>query len=75
MARITMEFEGLTIPDMTNESSQTLGGVILEDTPTDYFTEYMAAAKKTLNKNAAENKFFAKVYKSMKESMQINENP
>jgi len=42
-------------------------GVILEDTPTDYFKEYMAAAKKTLNKNAAENKFFAKVYKSMKE--------
>ena len=40
-------------------------GVILEDTPTDYFKEYMAAAKKTLNKNAAENKFFAKVYKSI----------
>ena len=46
---------------------QTKHGVILEDTPTDYFKEYMAAAKKTLNKNAAENKFFAKVYKSMKE--------
>ena len=42
-------------------------GVILEDTPTDYFKEYMAAAKKTLNKNAADNKFFAKVYKSMKD--------
>ena len=27
----------------------------------------MAAAKKTLNKNAAENKFFAKVYDSMKD--------
>ena len=38
-------------------------GVILDDTPTDYFKEYMAAEKKTLNKNAAENKFFAKVYK------------
>ena len=46
-------------------------GVILEDTPTDYFKEYMAAAKKTLNKNAAENKFFAKVYKSMKEFADI----
>ncbi len=42
-------------------------GVILEDTPTDYFKEYMAAAKKTLNENAAKNKFFAKVYNSMKE--------
>ena len=46
-------------------------GVILEDTPTDYFKEYMAEAKKTLNKNAAENKFFAKVYKSMKEFADI----
>jgi TRAP-type mannitol/chloroaromatic compound transport system substrate-binding protein len=46
-------------------------GVILEDTPTDYFKEYMAAAKKTLNKNAAENKFFAKVYDSMKEFADI----
>jgi TRAP-type mannitol/chloroaromatic compound transport system substrate-binding protein len=46
-------------------------GVILEDTPTDYFTEYMAAAKKTLNKNAADNKFFAKVYDSMKEFADI----
>ena len=29
-------------------------GVILEDTPSDYFTEYMAAAKASLNKNAKE---------------------
>ena len=42
-------------------------GVILEDTPTDYFTEYMAAAKATLNKNAEKNAFFKKVYDSMKE--------
>ena len=42
-------------------------GVILEDTPSDYFTEYMAAAKATLNKNAEQNKFFKKVYDSMKE--------
>ena len=31
----------------------------------------MAAAKKTLNKNAADNKFFAKVYNSMKEFADI----
>ena len=42
-------------------------GVILEDTPSDYFKEYMAAAKATLNKNAEQNKFFKKVYDSMKE--------
>ena len=41
-------------------------GVILEDTPTDYFKEYMAAAKATLNKNAAENAFFKKVWDSQK---------
>ena len=45
-------------------SSETL---ILEDTTTDYFTEYMAAAKATLNKNAEKNAFFKKVYDSMKE--------
>jgi TRAP-type mannitol/chloroaromatic compound transport system substrate-binding protein len=39
-------------------------GVILEDTPPDYFTEYMAAARKSLEKAAAENKFFAEVWKS-----------
>lgn len=42
-------------------------GVKLEDTPSDYFTEYMAAAKATLNKNAEQNKFFKKVYDSMKD--------
>ena len=41
-------------------------GVILEDTPSDYFTEYMAAAKASLNKNAADNAFFNEVYTSMK---------
>ena len=41
-------------------------GVILEDTPSDYFTEYMAAAKATLNKNAEKNAFFKEVYDSMK---------
>ena len=46
-------------------------GVILEDTPSDYFVEYMAAAKASLNKNAAENKFFNEVYTSMKEFADI----
>ncbi len=41
-------------------------GVILHDTPADYFTEYMAAAKKSLEKNAAENAFFKKVWDSQK---------
>ncbi len=42
-------------------------GVQLHDTPADYFTEYMAAAKKTLEKNASENEFFAKVWNSQKD--------
>lgn len=42
-------------------------GVQLHDTPTDYFTEYMAAAKKSLEKNAAENPFFKKVWDSQKD--------
>jgi hypothetical protein len=46
-------------------------GVILEDTPSDYFTEYMAAAKASLNKNAKDNKFFNEVYNSMKEFADI----
>ena len=41
-------------------------GVQLHDTPSDYFTEYMAAANATLEKNAAENEFFAEVWDSMK---------
>jgi len=40
-------------------------GVILEDTPADYFPEYMAAAKATLEKNSKENAFFKEVYDSM----------
>ena len=53
---------GLALRELTTKH-----GVILEDTPTDYFTEYMAAAKATLNKNAEKNKFFKEVYDSMKE--------
>lgn len=42
-------------------------GVILHDTPADYFSEYMAAANATLEKNSAENAFFKEVWDSMKE--------
>lgn len=41
-------------------------GVILRDTPEDYFPIYMAAARATLEKNAAENAFFKKVWDSQK---------
>ena len=46
-------------------------GVKLEDTPSDYFTEYMAAAKKSLETNAAKNAFFKEVWDSMKEFADI----
>jgi TRAP-type mannitol/chloroaromatic compound transport system substrate-binding protein len=42
-------------------------GVILHDTPADYFPAYMGAAKAALEKNAAENPFFAKVWQSQKD--------
>ena len=42
-------------------------GVQLHDTPADYFTEYMAAARKSLEKNAEENEFFAEVWNSQKD--------
>jgi TRAP-type mannitol/chloroaromatic compound transport system substrate-binding protein len=53
---------GKALKDLTDNH-----GVILEDTPADYFTEYMAAAKKSLEKAAAENKFFAEVWQSQKD--------
>ena len=46
-------------------------GVQLHDTPADYFTEYMAATAKLYAKLNSENKFFAKVYGSMKEFADI----
>jgi TRAP-type mannitol/chloroaromatic compound transport system substrate-binding protein len=46
-------------------------GVILHDTPEDYFPEYMAAAKASLEKNAAENAFFKEVWDSQKEFADI----
>ena len=46
-------------------------GVILEDTPADYFTEYMAAAKKALQAAADEDEFFAEVWQSQKDFADI----
>lgn len=42
-------------------------GVILHDTPADYFPAYMNAAKASLEKNSAENAFFAEVWQSQKD--------
>lgn len=53
---------GLALDKLINED-----GVILHDTPADYFTEYMAAAAKALETNAAENEFFAQVWQSQKD--------
>ncbi|MCP5368634.1 MAG: TRAP transporter substrate-binding protein [Hyphomicrobiales bacterium] len=52
---------GKALKDLTENH-----GVILHDTPADYFTEYMNAAKASLEKNAAENAFFKKVWDSQK---------
>jgi TRAP-type mannitol/chloroaromatic compound transport system substrate-binding protein len=41
-------------------------GVILHDTPKEYFTEYSAAAMKNFQKNANENAFFKTVWDSQK---------
>jgi TRAP-type mannitol/chloroaromatic compound transport system substrate-binding protein len=41
-------------------------GVILHDTPKEYFTEYSAAAMKNFQKNANENAFFKKVWDSQR---------
>jgi TRAP-type mannitol/chloroaromatic compound transport system substrate-binding protein len=46
-------------------------GVILHDTPADYFPAYMNAAKALLEKNASENAFFKTVYDSQKEFAKI----
>ncbi len=57
---------GKALKDLTENE-----GVILHDTPADYFTEYMAAANATLEKNAADNEFFSEVWDSMKEFADI----
>ncbi|MGJ3261008.1 MAG: TRAP transporter substrate-binding protein [Rhodospirillales bacterium] len=46
-------------------------GVQLHDTPADYFPAYMNAARASLEKNAAENAFFKKVWDSQKEFAEI----
>jgi len=53
---------GIALQDLTKNQ-----GVILHDTPADYFTEYMASARNTLEKNASMNAFFKKVWESQRE--------
>jgi TRAP-type mannitol/chloroaromatic compound transport system substrate-binding protein len=57
---------GKALKDLTENQ-----GVILHDTPADYFKEYMAAAKAALETNAAENEFFATVWQSQKDFAEI----
>ncbi|MDD9742769.1 MULTISPECIES: TRAP transporter substrate-binding protein [Marinovum] len=57
---------GKALKDLTENH-----GVILHDTPEDYFSEYMTAAKAALETNAAENEFFAEVWQSQKEFAEI----
>ncbi len=53
---------GKALKDLTENH-----GVILHDTPADYFPAYMNAAKASLEKNSEENEFFAKVWQSQKD--------
>ena len=57
---------GKALKDLTENH-----GVILHDTPTDYFTEYMNAALNSMDKHKAENEFFNEVWTSMKEFADI----
>ncbi len=57
---------GKALKDLTENH-----GVILHDTPADYFPAYMNAARASLEKNAAENEFFAKVWQSQKDFAEI----
>jgi TRAP-type mannitol/chloroaromatic compound transport system substrate-binding protein len=57
---------GKALKDLTEDH-----GVILEDTPADYFTEYMAAAKKLLQAASDDNEFFAEVWQSQKDFADI----
>jgi TRAP-type mannitol/chloroaromatic compound transport system substrate-binding protein len=57
---------GKALKDLTENH-----GVILEDTPDDYFTEYMAAAKKLLQAASDDNEFFAEVWQSQKDFADI----
>ncbi|MEL7114111.1 MAG: TRAP transporter substrate-binding protein [Pseudomonadota bacterium] len=53
---------GKALKDLTDNH-----GVILEDTPADYFTEYSAAANAALQAAADDNEFFAEVWQSQKD--------
>ena len=57
---------GKALKDLTENH-----GVQLHDTPADYFPAYMNAAKASLEKNAAENAFFKKVWDSQKAFAEI----
>lgn len=57
---------GKALKKLTSED-----GVILHDTPADYFPAYMNAARAALEKNAAENAFFKKVWDSQKAFAEI----
>ena len=57
---------GKALKDLTENH-----GVILHDTPADYFTEYMNAARASLEKNAEENEFFAEVWQSQRDFAEI----
>lgn len=53
---------GKALKDLTENH-----GVILHDTPADYFPQFMAAAGKLLDKNKQENAFFLEVWNSMRD--------
>jgi TRAP-type mannitol/chloroaromatic compound transport system substrate-binding protein len=57
---------GKALKELTEEH-----GVILHDTPKDYFTEYMNAVVNSMDKYKAENAFFKKVWESQKEFADI----
>ena len=57
---------GKALKDLTENH-----GVQLHDTPAEYFSAYMAATAKLYAKLNKENKFFAKVYNSMKDFADI----
>lgn len=57
---------GKALKDLTENH-----GVILHDTPADYFPAFMAAAGKLLDKNKQENEFFLKVWNSMRDFAEV----
>lgn len=57
---------GKALKDLTENH-----GVILHDTPADYFPAYMNAARASLEKNAADNAFFAEVWQSQKDFAEV----